>query len=324
LFEVLDHGRRQFAFVLADNHYNLAISSEKARRLPLALVQISSDLIHSRGIEAIDEELWPMMLALSHDVDDPRISRVDLYVDFIPSWDLTEIHDEQWITSAKRIDRYRLDGQVSGWGFGKGLITARLYDKTREIQVSKKFHLEQAWHSAGWEPGQTVWRLEFQFRREFLKQFGIHHISQLLDQSGMLWRYASHDWLKLAVPNETDSNRSRWPTLATWAQLSNIDWGDASPPTRARVPQERLPSDETLFSRGLWPLTSFMAREGILDLQEALDAFLRKATRYHAMVKKQDLNDYLLGKVAQKGKRYNTLRSPLLPDPKDDENPKPF
>ncbi len=51
-----------------------------------------------------------------------------------------------------------------------GVIAARLYDKTRELAHSGKGWATELWRPAGWEPGQEVWRLEFELKRDYLKE----------------------------------------------------------------------------------------------------------------------------------------------------------
>ena len=311
LFEVLDHGRGRFAYVIADNHYNIAISSIEARNMPLASVQLSSELLHSLGpVEAV-ENLWLILFKLSNDIGEIRISRVDLYVDFVTNIDFQSVKDEQWVTQARRIDRYQIDGAFTGWAFGRSDMHARLYNKSLEILKSEKNYFIPIWKSAGWDEESAVWRLEFQFRRERLKQFHINDLSVLLDESAYLWQYATYKWLRLTVPAPSDINRARWPVHPLWDQISAIDWGSSGPPTREFVALCRIPGDATLFERGLWALSSYMAREGITDLEEGQRRYMADAAAHHLERRRKPLEEYLLTKVALKGRRYNTLKSAI-------------
>jgi len=71
------------------------------------------------------------------------------------------------------------------------------------------------------------------------------------------------------------------------------------------VVKKRLPNDQYLFVNGLAAISSFMAREGITDLGEALGEFLHEAERFH-LSKDQTMEDYLKMKAKEKTLRYNT------------------
>ena len=86
---------------------------------------------------------------------------------------------------------------------------ARLYNKTLEILKSHKDYLKPLWRDAGWQDGQKVWRLEFEYKREVMLELGVEKVEQLLANQDGLWRYASQTWLRLTLPNPHDENQSR-------------------------------------------------------------------------------------------------------------------
>lgn len=85
------------------------------------------------------------------------------------------------------------------WGAGRHL-SARLYNKSREIRVSRKTWLSDGvWQGA--QEGEDVWRLEFQCRREALKQ--------LVTDDG-------HSWIALESWEECANSLDRlWKFLST-------------------------------------------------------------------------------------------------------------
>ena len=95
------------------------------------------------------------------------VSRIDLAADFSSPCVMDSWHRSAWVTRAVEIHSYAKDQQFTGWTVGMGgIIGARLYDKTREIAHSGKDWATELWRPAGWEPGQGVWRLEFEFKRD--------------------------------------------------------------------------------------------------------------------------------------------------------------
>lgn len=178
-----------------------------------------------------------------------RCSRLDLYLDWQGGWhpDFTAGDEQHFIKRVHaEVERYSCDGKVTGYAIGRGEVRARIYDKTTQM---KKAH--QEWYptllsernAARYDPELTVWRLEFQMRREGVKGFKlyarpeaddpddvidaeleaedlphIHSVAKALHWAGHLWSYLSKRWLRLAVPT-TDPNRGRWPEHPTWTAL---------------------------------------------------------------------------------------------------------
>lgn len=315
LFEVKPKGRGKFTYVLVDNCFHIAISGNGAHSLPLAYVQVSSELLTAAGPLQAEQALNYVVHTLGRSIGSPSVSRADLFVDFTTEAPIHSWPPTAWITRAHRLDMHHVRRQFSGWSIGMGGdIGARLYDKTLEIQKSKKDYLKFLWADTGWQEGQTVWRLEFQFKRQVLGELGVIKTTELLASLGGLWQYATETWLRLTIPHETDTNQTRWPTHPIWQCLANIDWETPAVPTLARVRTTRIPSDETLFVNGLGPITSFMAREGITELKEGFRQFLAGATDHHDTdVFSGGFARYIKTKVALKGKKYNSIRN---------ENPK--
>ena len=311
--EVARKGRGYFPFVLVDNCFNIALSRAEAQALPMAYVQVSSEMLTAIGAEAAEQRLRTIVGTLGQVQSAATLSRADLFVDFVCSAPMDAWSAHAWITRADRIDTHHVQKRFSGWSIGLGGdIGARLYDKTLELEKSRKDYLKPLWCKAGWQDGETVWRLEFQFKRSVLKELGVDRLADLQAHRRGLWRYATQDWLRLAQPPAEDSNQSRWPTHPLWQALAAIDWQAAAGASLSRFRQERIPHDEALFINGLGGLTSFMAREGITDLDEGLGEFLVRAQSFHDQRQRttgRGFTGYVADKVAVKGKRYNTLRT---------------
>ena len=313
LLEVKDRGRGKFQFVLQDNCFNISLSSSVSNSLPLAYVQLSSELLTAVGVTEAEKVLRYIINTFGQVTDEPNISRVDLFVDFTTSTPLAIIEHLAWITRAQKISAYYMDRELSGWTIGLGgSIGARLYNKTLELEKSKKDYLKPLWKMSGWNESDPVWRLEFEFKRESLKELGIIKVDDLLPNAGGLWKYSTDIWLRLTLPNNSDENQTRWPTHPLWKTLSKIDWDKSTTAPLSRIRKQRIPHDDALFINGLGGITSFMAREGITDLGEGFGEFLTHAQRFHdcnGRGQGKDFTDYIQDKVASKGRKYNTIHN---------------
>ena len=191
-----------------------------------------------------------------------------------------------------------------------GVISCRLYDKTQEIKKSHKDYLKPLWQQVGWDGELPVWRLEFQYRRELLDQFGVTKLASVLHHLNGLWNYATVEWLRLVVPDQSDRNRSRWPLNPLWLAASCVDWESNGGPLSPRFSFDRGPSRDWSMRMGLSVLTSIMAMEGVYDFQEGirlLSMMLYNHYSSRAMFEGIPFDQFILEKVQAKGRKYNTI-----------------
>ncbi len=310
LFEVKDRGRNPFSFILKDNWYQLAIAKLGAKRVPLAYVQLFSELLTQQGSGFAVKELSKIVGSLGNLTEQPAISRIDLCVDFVTDYHLPEITDSDWVTRAQDINNHSSNRQYSGTTIGAGgNISARLYNKTLEMKKKPRLYLEDIHSDCGWNGQQQVWRLEFQFMREALRDLGVRYYSDLDDSLSGLWQYATTKWLRHTIPNDIDKTQSRWPVSDLWCVLQHADWQGDKQLSREPVEKGRIPSDRSLFINGISGFTSFMAREGIVDHHAALQSFFTKAKQFHdnrEHITGLDFVGYISQKVALKMRDYGT------------------
>ena len=276
MFSVDARGSSLFAYTLDNPDYRFQVKSRTAKRAPLAYCKFSSLVLTRLGVPESVARLEKLLRELG-EVDGPaKVSRLDLYVDFIAPYPLDDWHKDAWVGRGRSVNKYWEGAACSGWSIGiGGLLSARLYDKTLEITKSRKDYLKPLWEAAGWVPGQSVYRLEFQFRREVLQELGVSLYADLLAKLGALWAYASQDWLRLTVPDLVDQTSSRWPTHPMWQVLAAIDWGSLD--TYKRIPSKSsAPDEKRLLDQYLAVLTSSMAVHGQTDPHEAAPELFEK------------------------------------------------
>lgn len=89
--------------------------------------------------------------------------------------------------------------------------------------------------------------------------------------------------------------------------LASIDWEEEGGPLSRTFPVSRQPGNDWL-THGLSALTSFMATQGIYQLDQGLAAFREQLIAYHdekAFMFGQSLASYIWDKVALKVRQYN-------------------
>lgn len=308
-FLVLPRGRGRFAFVIEDNWFSIQLSNVAGSAMPLALVQVRSEYLTAVGPDEAIRVVTSLINELGKVSGPPKISRLDLFADFTATYDLALVPGNHWVKRSKKRSIHEEADQVTGISFGAGNeVSARLYDKTREILKSGKDYMRPLWAGEGWDGATPVWRMEFQIRREGLPEPMTGTAGESIALCGSLWRYLCQEWLRLAVPSDSDGTRSRWPTHPLWEDLARTWDIDPEAPPMTRVPKAQLPSDDRLFRHGISGLTAFMAREGIEDYAHGLGEFLHALEAYYDNPNRQfpeRLQDYIRRKTRSKARRYN-------------------
>jgi hypothetical protein len=316
-FEVKDKSSGLFAFTLADDAFMIRLSAGKSKKLPMAYVQVSSRLLSHQKIEKIESELRAILGALGV-VYSPKVSRVDLYLDFASDLDMEGWRRDAWVTRAKAVAQYAEDVDFTGWTIGAGgVVMARLYHKVIESKKSGKEYLHDLWRLAGWVGVLPVWRMEFQFKREVMDQLGLDSLPAVLEHQGSLWSYATTEWLRLCIPSLDDKTRSRWPVHPLWLALSSVDWGVQGGPLLRTYTPSRAPSMAWLGSRCAASIASIGAIAGITDFDLAVMEAKKQA--YDAMVLKNGLSgistdQFFSEKVESLTRQYNLRMNPKPPE----------
>lgn len=310
-FEVSDKGSRYYSYILTDNWYQIKITASKRQKIPTIYVQIKSELLNCLGHEYAMCKLREIVNKLLVSIEKETISRSDIFIDFITNADIERIDKRSFVTKTRKIDKH-WDGGFTGWSLGLGgVISARLYDKTIEIKKSKKDYLREIWGKSGWDSLERVWRVEFQWEREFLGQMSVKTYSDLLSKVNDIWRYCTCDWLRLAIDDDTQ-NRTRWKTDPLWEMIQQTRFLDGTYTGIIReVNKDRIPSDKILYQNGIIGyMTSFAARDGldIIDEKAVMRCWNEAQDHLRRETWGKD-KDYLRTKINLKKKKYNKVLS---------------
>ena len=310
IFEVKDKGSSVFPFVLEDGAFRIQLS-RASKQLPMAYVKLSSRYLVSVTPKDAEVHLREILAKLGTLTDSAHVSRLDLCADFVSNENMESWKREAWVTRAKTVAAYAVNEQFTGWTVGLGgVIACRLYNKLIEIFESGRDDLLPLWNAAGWKAGESVWRIEFQFRREAMAQHGLVTLDKVLDNLNGLWSYASTEWLRLTIPNPDDQTRSRWPIHPLWGYLSSVDWETDGGPLSRSFKATRIPEDKRIFALGASSIASYMAKHGIIDYGDGLDRFmydlyghLQNCGEFMGL----SAENFLLEKVRVRAKGFNTI-----------------
>ena len=249
----------------------------RGRSLPAVYARIASEFIHEVGPISALANLKSFVGSLLVDQADQGVcSRADIYVDF-QGWVPRSEDYNSFITRSRRntchIAVHHDGRRFTGFTFGRDAMVARLYDKGLEIAHSAKDWMCEVWSER--DPSASVWRLEFQFRREILAECSLTTPEEVIAQRQAAWAYAMR-WLSLREP--PGAARTRWPVAEVWSCLTRLEAGVRfSPLVRRRIREH----DESVLVRGLAGYASSLAAiTGVSDLDLAMNVSRRRVGEY--------------------------------------------
>lgn len=223
-FSVSPRGAKGYEFVVQNGDVVMCVARETqgGRVYPEVYVTFRAEYLwregYVRAFNAFCEWLGSWAV-----VNGDTVSRCDLCVDIqmdVPMLDLAR----EAVTRARlktdyfeKCESHVSGGRKTGYRVGSGALVGRIYDKTLEITVSQKQWFRTIWKASGWDGESRVVRVEFQGRRQFLKEMSVDSFSSLCGCLGDIWRYCTCEWLTIRVPCG-DSHRNRW-AVAEWWQV---------------------------------------------------------------------------------------------------------
>lgn len=304
-FTVKDKGAPRFPFVLDDGAYRIQLS--KGGKVPVAYVKVAAGYLAHVGPQEAERRLYSVLVELCELESLAQVSRIDLYADF--AWGGSFDWDRRaWITRAAGIDSFSECGNFTGWVIGRGgHMLSRLYYKSFHALKTGQDYLLLLWQRAGREAHEPVWRLEFQIKRPILAEMKLCGLPGVLGNLSGLWSYATTEWLRLAIPQDSDKTRARWPIHPLWGCLSSVDWeGDGGPLSRS-FDRSQAPDDSKLFSMYLASLVGYMAKKHIHDLYQAQEAMTADVVSYYTTRSREEglsFDQFIEERVALKVRDY--------------------
>ncbi len=146
------------------------------------------------------------------------ISRIDVFADFV----FEEDFDPNLFKSKLRRRGVFVSGdedEAKTYYFGnRSMFCIRLYTKSAEIEANGKTYLKANWKEKG-RTDQTVWRLEFEFRKRKLERIMGRELHKLDDDAlATLWGYGI-DQLKYMDASASHRNLYRQNLHPVWQEL---------------------------------------------------------------------------------------------------------
>ncbi|MBN2058924.1 MAG: hypothetical protein JW882_00790, partial [Deltaproteobacteria bacterium] len=273
-FNMYPSGAKGWEWILKGQEFTLIIGNwlEPISR-PSVLVDIGSETLWRVGPRDSVDWILELIRCVGGGIISVKPSRVDLCVDIL-------MHESLWtedlknfrVTRARKLHPYYENERLTGMMIGKGAISARIYDKEYEIRTqSKKFWMFDIWGIEEIPEDMRIIRIEFQLRRQVIKDLGIDTIKDLYSLLDFLWAYCTKKWLKFQ--DRPGKHHTQRETFKWWKIIQKGFLGvqDAIPLIRAKAISI---DSEKLRNQALGFFTSLMASEAEkknLNIDEDID-----------------------------------------------------
>ncbi len=233
------YGIRGFRYRMRGKDFLLFAGPNKD--LPKLKFQMLAESLYQNGHVAafkIADDLTKEIGAMS----EAKLSRLDLCVDF-QDFDISDDHLHDFICRSNTKGAWWTGDKPNGFHFGKGAVQARIYNKTKEVEIHNKGWMEAVWRECPeYDCSKPVWRIEYQFKREALKEFEIDTVQEGFSKLAGLWAYGL-EWLSLRRGDET--RKERRPIDPNWAALENADF-PGLPCSRVRATKSLCDSERAI------------------------------------------------------------------------------
>jgi len=285
LFQVRRGGSRSgYFFVMRNDDLSIEAVREAGYSQPSIYVQLRARLVWMLGYEVAVAFALEIVEQMFGRVNSASLSRVDLTVD-LTGWPVCVEDGARFVSrSRKRATNVKMDLSLdrvydsaagfTGFEFSKGApLSCRIYDKQAEIKANKtKTWFYRIWRENGWDRKQRVWRIEFQIRREVLRELGFAgEAVGDLEKLDSTWRYLTEDWMRYCVPR--GSRRSRWETAPAWKAVQGAVWNVRADEAAVRRADQRPPEREHLRLMLLGVGSSYAAGYGARDTAGVVEMF---------------------------------------------------
>lgn len=276
LFNMEPYGLRGHEWVMRSKDFTLRVGDfVEQKQLPSVMVDYSSESLWRVGAIPLWEIVRDLIEVNGGQIRSVKVSRADLCPD------LTFPEDE-WTADKLKSHRVTRAKSVSAfWGekdrletlyIGQGDMQARLYDKVREIEkISHKAWMFDIWKIDVPPDDHLIIRVEFQMRREVLKEMGVGSLEEFIGQIESVWSYCTEKWLQFK-DGDRDIRPELRNTLPWWTELQSHFLGlQAGEPVvrkkALRMDEEMLRKETMGFLSSLTAVKMEKRGSGALDFE---------------------------------------------------------
>ena len=222
-FEILSNGKKGYAILLKNDSFEIDIAQYKSKLQNFAPIQvrISSNMLWSTGIVDSWSIIYNWIVETFGNIISEKVCRLDLCC-HISGIDFVTNYETNYKGNFKNRQIFYKNSKINCITFGsrKGKnIYCRIYNKSLEIlETHKKYWFYDIWQNNNMDIN-NVWNLEFEIKSEFLRQFNINTVNDILLYINDIWQYCTTKWL--VKIDRTNVRVERCNTNADWLKIQN-------------------------------------------------------------------------------------------------------
>lgn len=269
-FQLLPNGTKGYSYILQNSGFQINIAQFRSRLenfTPLQ-VRISSEYLWSFGLSDTWSIIYNWISEIFGNIIGEKVFRLDL-CSHISDIDLTSNYQITYKGDFKKKQAFFNGNRINAIAFGSRKckkIYCRIYNKSLEIQELR----HKTWFYPIWKENSmnidNVWNIEFELKSEFLRQYNIVTVNDVLTHLQDLWKYCTSQWL-IRV-NRTNKRIERCPIDKQWLEIQNNFNSFHSVGLIERKKQIEIDAN-VLIPNIVGNITSYSARKGNFNIDEA-------------------------------------------------------
>ena len=305
-FQLLPNGSQGYAYILRNNGYEVKIAQKRAKLEAFFPIQIriSSEYLWSYGLINSWSLIYNWIVETFGNIIKNKVYRIDLCC-HIADIDLITDYDKNYKGKFKNKELFYNGNNPNAITFGSRKnkkIYCRIYNKSLEIQQTKK----KKWFQEIWQENKmnisNVWNIEFEIKSDILREFNLIEFNDIIKNLKELWKYCTEQFL--VKIDRINSRVERCPTNKEWQEIQKAYNNFDSVGIIQRNKQINLDA-KALIPNIIGNITSYSARTGELDIMQVFNKiykdseiyFKNKNTNFETEVK----NKMIL--ISQKGEK---------------------
>lgn len=283
-FELASRGSKGYEWILNNGDLSMLIAKEArgGTVYPECYITFRAEYLWRVGADRAFIEVSDWLSGFMNMAFD-KISRADLAVDLdmaLPDIDMFKdvVSQSRNKQRFSEVREFAKDSRMTGYWFGSGDLIGRIYDKSLEtIKTGDKYMLP-VWEGHGWNGVSPVARLEFQSRRDKLKEFGVNSYADLRDLRSDMWRYYTTKSLRIC-DRGSETHQARWDVKPYWKDYQEAGgrFGEA----QGIMPfKESKANSRMLIRQGLGCFESAYARVVAIAGEDRADGLMEVASEF--------------------------------------------
>lgn len=280
-FEMLPNGSQGYAYILRNNGYEIKVAQKRSKLEAFYPIQmrISSEYLWAYGLLNSWSMIYNWIVETFGNIIKHKVYRIDLCchvsdVNFITNY------NEIYKGIFKKRQLFYNGNNASAITFGSRKnkkIYCRIYNKTLEIQETKK----KSWFKEIWQKNnmniKNVWNVEFELKSDILREFNLIEIKDICNHLKDLWKYCTNEYL--IKIDRVNTRIERCPVNKEWQEIQNAYQDFISNGLIERKKQINMEAT-ALIPNIIGSITSYSARTGDFDINEAFNKIYKDSQKY--------------------------------------------